>query len=52
MDHPRSPTTASRHTQLVSWLWFLAAYLLVITVTVWLAGHIHISTSPHVGWSD
>src|SRR5215204_2215907 len=41
---------AGSQTKLKRWLWFLAAYLLMIVTLAWLAGYVDAPASPHLGW--
>jgi len=43
---------AGSQTKLKRWLWFLAAYLLVIVTLAWLAGYVDGPASPHLGWVE
>jgi hypothetical protein len=38
--------------RLTRWLWFLAAYLFVIVLVLWLAGFVPAPTSPRIGWAE
>jgi len=41
-----------QQTQVVSWLWLLAAYLLVVVAVMWLGGLLPEPTSRTFGWAD
>ena len=38
--------------RLIAALWWIAAYLFVIVLTVWLARYMSPHGSPDLGWSD
>jgi len=40
------------HARLVRWLWFVAAYLAVIVLIVWLGQHVDAPSAPELGWAE